>query len=95
MDDSWSLKAMLGFRTSKQDRLKLLHMFQVCNMGLSPQNYFLNLLGLILLEVEEPGRSPAGQDVPRFIMKLWNLVEQPDYQELICWSQVSGSVQDV
>ena len=58
-------------------------------MGLSPQNYSLNLLGLILLEMEEPGRSPTGQDVPRFIMKLWNLVEQPDYQELICWSQVS------
>ena len=86
---------MLGFRTSKQDHLKLLHTFQVCNMGLSPQNHSLNLLGLILLELEEPGRSPAGQDVPRFIMKLWNLVEQPDYQELICWSQVSGSVQDV
>jgi len=41
------------------------------------------------IELEEPRRSPTGQDMPRFIMKLWNLVEHPDHQELICWSQVS------
>lgn len=82
---------MPGFRTLKQDLLKLLQTFQVCDIKPSVKYDSLNLLVLIFLEPEGAEVAPTCQDVPRFIMKLWNLVEQPDYQELIRWSQVSGA----
>ena len=51
---------MLGFRTLKQDRLKLLHTFQVRNMGLSPH-------AEPLLEVAwfDPSRAGGTREVSR------------------------------
>ena len=33
--------------------------------------------------------TEVGSNVPAFLAKLWKLVEDTDFDELICWSEVS------
>ena len=37
------------------------------------------------------GLSDIGPNVPAFLVKLWKLVNDPETDELICWSEVNIS----
>jgi len=38
------------------------------------------------------GETGSGSGVPAFLAKLWRLVDDPDTNNLICWSKVSRHI---